>query len=461
MDIKICKYCGKENYKDMKFCSLCGKKFENEAEPKWIYCPNCGNKNEEGEKFCAECGFNLEEEEESEDKKEEDTVESEDEAPEEKEKKVKWIYCPNCGNKNEEGEKFCAECGFNLEEEVEDQEEEIKEEESEDKKEEDIAESEDEAPEEKEKPKKHHWNEQEENKSETKESKKLEKIANEKKLPTKKADKDKNKKKQPKKKSKKLLIIIILIVVVTAGLGISYKFGLLDSFLKDSNSKKDQSVTDKMEDGWSEWMTKLPENINEENYEIEEKNQYSKQTKKTKTSTSETLEGWTLYDTKSSDEEKTEEVETEKKIKAFESKEEIEIISKETILEKYEAVLCGYYNPTEGQNRFYTPNDQEPYCDKEDSYTLEDDDGEWPAGTYKVGDDFSHKAYTNSDGTKIYYKVIKVTPYKVKYTYKDSDSKTTYYFYKWTSWSKYQDEKIEEDENTKVRTRTVYRYKEK
>ena len=239
-----------------------------------------------------------------------------------------------------------------------------------------------------------------------------------------------------------------------------FHFGLFDNIVSQKENATKEEIEEKNKDGWSSWSQELPKNVTEEDYQIEQKTQYSKRTKKTKTSTSKTLEGWTLYDTKESGEEKTKEVETAKKIKEFEANKKIEIINKETITEKYEAVLCGYYNPKDGQNRFYAPNDKKPYCDEEDSYTLKEDKGEYPAGAYKVGDNFN-KSYTNSNGEKIFYKVVKINPYKIKYTYKDSDDKTTYYFYKWSSWSKYQDEEITEDDTTEVKTRTVYRYKEK
>ena len=295
--------------------------------------------------------------------------------------------------------------------------------------------------------------------SEEKKSKKDIKTAKKEEAKLRKKEQKEKKEKASSKKTKKILIIVVVIVLLASiGIGLSYHFGLLDKLIPQKQEAVKKETT---KNGWSEWVEELPEEVTEENYEIEEKTQYAKQTKETKTSTSKTLKGWTLYETKSTGEEKTEEVETEKAIKEFENNKDIEITEKEVITEKYKAILCGYYNPEEGQNRFYTPSEEKPYCKEKDSYTLEEDEGKFEAGTYKVGDNFTDKGYTNTDGTKIYYKVIEVIPYKIKYTYKDSDSKTTYYFYKWTSWSKYQDEEIEENDTTKVKTRTVYRYKEK
>ena len=404
------------------------KKQEDEAEK--VLCPQCHAKNKKGSKFCEECGQTLEEKDPTEEVKEQ---------PEKVPEKESTIgLCPSCGFKNKENAKFCKKCGTKLK--VENSQEDQAE------KQEDKSQKVEEA--------KQEVLKEEKNDKSTKNELKEQKLA---------AKREKNKKKsleKRKKSKKKLIIIICILLIVFIAIGTMFHFGLFDNIVSKKENATKEEVEEKTKDGWSSWSQELPKNVTEENYQIEQKTQYSKRTKKTKTSTSKTLEGWTLYDTKESGEEKTKEVETAKKIKEFEANKKIKIINKETITEKYEAVLCGYYNPKDGQNRFYTPNDKKPYCDEEDSYTLKEDKGEYPAGTYKVGDDFN-KSYTNSNGEKIFYKVVKINPYKIKYTYKDSDDKTTYYFYKWSSWSKYQDEEITEDDTTEVKTRTVYRYKEK
>ena len=509
-----CPECGYQNKANAKFCKKCGAKIITEAkedeapeeqnddleeereketseEELSVTCPKCHTKNKEGSRFCEECGYDLEtaeeeddEPEESEEEKEEEPVEepkeNEEEPKEEEEKEeeeeVKEGKCPECGYQNTDTAKFCKKCGTKLL--VEDQEknqEEVEEEsdDEEDLEEETIAEQEDEIEESVEEPVDETGEESADEPEEIKEEKEEEKIEKSevkvKEIDEDSEDNDEEKpKKSPKKKApvkkkkakkKVIVILIIIIILIAAAVFALFHFNILNK----ENTKKETTTTEKKEvtkDGWSSWTTKLPKNITEKKYNIEEKTQYAKRTKETKTSTSKKLKGWTLYDTKESGKEKTEEVETLKKTQEFENNKDIKIIKKETITEKYTAVLCGYYNPKEGQNRFYSPSEKEPYCDEKESYTLEENKGEYDAGTYKLGDNFD-KSYTNSNGEKIYYKVVKVDPYKVKYTYKDSDDKTTYYFYKWTSWSKYQDKKIEEDENTEVKTRTVYRYKEK
>ena len=210
---------------------------------------------------------------------------------------------------------------------------------------------------------------------------------------------------------------------------------------------------------WSAWTTELPTNINDGNSIIESKTQYSKRTKETTTSSEKGLDGWTLDENNLPSDETKEEVVAENNIDSFEQNKQIQIIKKEVLEEKYAVVLCGLYNPSDGQNRFYLPNDNDPYCNQENSYTLKEVVVSDKIGSYKLGDSYKEKSYTNSDKEKIYYKIVQVINSKVKYTYKDNDS--LYHFYRYSDWSKYSDEKYNSDEMTEVKEATVYRYKKK
>jgi len=53
-------------------------------------CPNCGTENPEGQKFCGNCGGNLDEPRQA---------------------RLGLVKCPNCGFDNREGKRFCADCG--------------------------------------------------------------------------------------------------------------------------------------------------------------------------------------------------------------------------------------------------------------------------------------------------------------------------------------------------------------
>jgi hypothetical protein len=63
------------------------ERLENERVER-LTCPNCGTVNEDGIKFCQECGTKLE-------------------APAK-------LFCPQCGTQYQKGTRFCGECGSQL-----------------------------------------------------------------------------------------------------------------------------------------------------------------------------------------------------------------------------------------------------------------------------------------------------------------------------------------------------------
>ena len=331
------------------------------------------------------------------------------------------IYCQNCGSKNSANNKFCESCGAHLDEEVEDttEESEIT---KEGKEQEEVL----------------------DNKSLTQEN-----VSNDVKgksslVKEQKRDKRQNNSKKIKISKKQMKIILMIIVILAFSI-----FILCFTIYQSKYS-------------WSKWVSKLPTDVTDSKYVIEKKKQYSTKTKKTTTSSKETLKGWTLDKSNLPNAEELEkEVSTIEEIKKFESDKDITITNKEVIEEQYEAVLCGYYSPNETSNRFYIPNSSKPYCDKDDSYTLTETVSNQPKDTYKIGDDYKDKYYTNTDGNKIYYKIVSSTPVKVKYKYNNKTTDNLYHFYKWTEWSEYSDKEQKESSTVKVRERTVYRYKVK
>ena len=522
MELKKCKKCGQDNYLDMKFCTGCGNKFEDEDidiksdSTDGVYCANCGSKNSVDNKFCESCGSPLDEE--TEEIVEEKPVQEEVEIVEETSKKdeifdeqeeildtsTDVIYCTNCGSKNSVDNKFCESCGSPLDvetekiieeepvqEEAEIIEETSKEAETSDEQEEILDTStyviycekcgsknsvdnkfcescgspldveteeiiEEESVQEEaeiiEETSKEDKTYDKEEKQDDKPAVIKENINNEIKnndvervLENKQKSnikKNNTKKANVSNKKKKLIILIIIILV----------FSISTVCFTTYQSKHT----------WSKWVSKLPTNVTESKYTIEEKKQYSVKTKKTTTSSKETLKGWTLDKSNlPNTEEQEKEVSSIEEIKKFESNKDITINNKEVIEEQYEAVLCGYYSPNETSNRFYIPNNSKPYCDKDDSYTLTETISNQPKDTYKIGDDYKEKYYTNTDGNKIYYKIVSSTPVKVKYKYSNKTTDNLYHFYKWTEWSEYSDKEQKESSTVKVRERTVYRYKVK
>jgi hypothetical protein len=47
------------------------------------------------------------------------------------------------------------------------------------------------------------------------------------------------------------------------------------------------------------------------------------------------------------------------------------------------------------------------------------------------------------------------------YRYRDRVTETTYYFRRWTDWSDFAENPVEESETVEVRTKTQYRYRSK
>ena len=502
MRVKKCKKCGQDNYLDMKFCTACGNKFEDDdvdvksdSNTNIVYCQNCGSKNSANNKFCESCGAHLDEE--VEDTTEEEIVQEDEESEVTKENEeqevldtsIDIIYCQNCGSKNSTDNKFCEDCGAPLDEEIEETSEEeiiqkdIDTEESEvtkkNKEQEEVLdiiycqscgsknstdnkfcescgapldEEIEETTEEEIVQENVETEESEvtkENKEQVLDNKSLiqENVSNDVKDKTslvKKQKHDKKKKNSKKVKvSKKQMKIILLIIVILA-------FSIFTICFTIYQSKH----------SWSKWVSKLPTDVTDSKYVIEKKKQYSTKTKKTTTSSKGTLKGWTLDKSNLPNAEELEkEVSTIEEIKKFESNKDVTINNKEVIEEQYEAVLCGYYNPNETSNRFYIPNDSKPYCNKDDSYTLTENITNQPKDTYKIGDDYKDKYYTNTDGNKIYYKIVSSTPVKVKYKYSNKTTDSLYHFYKWTAWSEYSDKEQKASSTVKVRERMVYRYK--
>lgn len=144
--VKICLNCQQSNREQARFCEKCGQAFpleesdvrseklSDEGKEPERYCGNCGQKAAKGDRFCLNCGQGLTEplkdktDEETKEASEEltgstDPVEGESsganyssvrEAQEGEPTPALTEFCPECGQANATGDRFCANCGADL-----------------------------------------------------------------------------------------------------------------------------------------------------------------------------------------------------------------------------------------------------------------------------------------------------------------------------------------------------------
>ncbi len=148
---KKCAKCGSIEDADTKFCSQCGTRMPDEVQAveETKVCPKCGITQPGNMKFCANCGEKLEDPteekaaetaENTEEKPAEPIEETAEEAPDEATEEAEAteenaaaaapaepvtaqpetneekgddtsLVCPECGNKEPEGTRFCSACG--------------------------------------------------------------------------------------------------------------------------------------------------------------------------------------------------------------------------------------------------------------------------------------------------------------------------------------------------------------
>ncbi len=99
-----------------------------------------------------------------------------------------------------------------------------------------------------------------------------------------------------------LAVCLTLLAAATAGailwIGQVFSSGDDDGAAETANSQPVELDTE----GWSDWVDRLPKDINAQEYEIEDRKVYSYRTKDITSSTSKMKSGWTLYTSTGSDE---------------------------------------------------------------------------------------------------------------------------------------------------------------
>ena len=207
---------------------------------------------------------------------------------------------------------------------------------------------------------------------------------------------------------------------------------------------------------WSSWTASLPSNVNNSKYEIETKTQYRSRNKETTTSTNSSLSGWTQYDSKSEVVYSGNKVTTVdwNQYGSFKSNKNYQIISEEVITRDIHYAYCKmnnvYYSAPQATGN--CPSGSDKVVMQQVSNRLLD--------TSIINTYVSKNIYDGAGSRQVL--IVAMEPFTYKITYKEkTGEKNTYYFYKWDSWSSWQDNQISSNDNTQVETRTMYRYRTK
>lgn len=203
------------------------------------------------------------------------------------------------------------------------------------------------------------------------------------------------------------------------------------------------------ENGWdAEWTTNT-DKLNNSAYESQQKTQYSYSDKKTTTSNSNSLAGWTLYDTTVSTGSWSGWTAGSK--------------SSTDALEVENATLYRWYTFKCPSCGLRTPH----WTDSVYNIKCYNCGGNVPEGSYEerlfktnpnnVGDWYHDRKVIYVDGLSWFF----VKNSSGAAYYRTRTKTYVYHFYQWTDYTPWSDTKVTENENRKVKTRTVYKYRKK
>lgn len=208
---------------------------------------------------------------------------------------------------------------------------------------------------------------------------------------------------------------------------------------------KDSSNSSNLEnDGsWSTWVSTLPDYVSDTSYDIDTKVQYSYRLKEKTSSYNSSLDGWILYNQELIATETTNEYES-KTIPAS----EINNYKVRTSEAYYNYVHC--YISSSGIVAAVKPNS----------------DGSCPSGYIRHVHEIkpsSGTCYCSALDVRLpLTEMLQLSgPSKYDITYYIVKKTYRYYFYRWSSWSAYQDSAVSSSNDREVRKKTLYRYKKK
>ena len=209
---------------------------------------------------------------------------------------------------------------------------------------------------------------------------------------------------------------------------------------------------------WSDWSTAKPENA--EGRTIESKTQYRYQTKETTTSSNSSLSGWTLYDSSYTWSSYGAWSGWSTNYIASSASTEVET---RTGYHYYYYVCSNCGAHMHGYGRCYT---WAGGCGSSAVYSSSYHATKAPI-PYSNAKDFHGTGvyYTDStDEGRAFAYISSSSPYYIapvtQYRYRTRSQIWTYYFYRWTGWSNWSDEKVTATSSRNVETRTLYRYRD-
>lgn len=235
-------------------------------------------------------------------------------------------------------------------------------------------------------------------------------------------------------------------------------------------ARKSLEIVRLVADGAGQWLGSLPEGVTEELYNIETKEQYRVQTREEQVASASSLSGWTLIKKDGSwgnwsgwqdsavSGSDTRKVET-RQVETSPATTRYRYWAYSGKLNAAGAKLSGVTAGVGGTWRHFSESWMKKYTSSyEKVYTpwLDSPLSPVPNWTQTSGGVTAHKY--RYDGQVFYLEITEkvAATYKTQYRYQDYTARNT--FERWTDWSEWSDAARSADDNTRVETRTLYRF---
>ena len=220
-----------------------------------------------------------------------------------------------------------------------------------------------------------------------------------------------------KKVALAILACVILVIVAAIAFTVGKNSNNKPSFEEDITIKATNKGTIELQKDWTDWSDKLPDYINEDDHIVEEKVLYRSRNIETTSSSSSTLSGWELYD------------------------------SKAEYSDYGDWSAWSTYSVVES-------NCRDVEIKKQYSYRLKNAETQY--SSWSDWSDWSSTPVKSDDLTRVETRTVGGKVKQYRYSTRTVNNGNSF-----TNWSEYSDVAIEPSENREVRTRTVYRYRDR